>query len=241
MLTLFHTNDLHGRLTEAMALQIAEWKAEEGMGGLYFDSGDCIKAGNLAIPLRSERAWGLLERAGCDAGTLGNRESHPLESAFQAKLKGVRHPLLVANLRRRNGERVLPASIVLEREGIRVGVVGTMVAMVTERMAAAKASAFLWDPPIPAACAEARRLRPDVDCLVGLTHIGFRQDQELAAAGPEFDLILGGHSHTVLESPVRIGETFVCQGGAFGKVVGVYRWEGRGRLAGAELRALSTG
>lgn len=239
MLTILHTNDLHGKLTEAMADRLAALKVEAGEGGLYFDSGDCIRAGNLAIPLRPEKAWTLLARAGCDAGTLGNRESHPLESAFRAKLAGVQHPLVVANLHRRGGERPLPASIVLERAGMRVGVVGTMVAMVTSRMAAAKASAYLWDSPFPAAIEAARALRPEVDCLVALTHIGHRQDLELAQACPELDLILGGHSHTVVETPVRIGDTFVCQGGAFGKFVGVYRWEGRGRLASAELRPLS--
>ena len=45
-----------------------------------------------------------------------------------------------------------------------------------------------------------------MDCLIALTHIGFKTDQQLAAECPEIDIILGAHSHTVLEIPVRAGE-----------------------------------
>ena len=46
----------------------------------------------------------------------------------------------------------------------------------------------------------------DIDLTVLLTHIGFELDLELAALlRPEWgvDLILGGHSHTILEKPAR--------------------------------------
>jgi 2',3'-cyclic-nucleotide 2'-phosphodiesterase (5'-nucleotidase family) len=106
------------------------------------------------------------------------------------------------------------------------------VPMVTERMASRHASAYIWDPPIPVAATLAEALRPKVDCLIALTHIGHRQDLELASSCPLFDLILGGHSHTVLEEPVRVGDTFVCQGGSHGRFIGKYRWSGKGSLEG---------
>lgn len=199
----------------------------EREGALFLDSGDCIRAGNLAVPVREDPAWGLLARAGCSAGVLGNRETHPLASAFRAKLKGARHPLLCANLRAKKtgGAAPLPGSLVLGQAGLRVGVVGVMVPMVTERMASKAASHYLWDPPIPCASVLAKQLRPDVDVLIALTHIGHRKDLELAEACPEFDLVLGGHSHTVVDPPVRVGNTWVCQGGSHARFAGLYRWE----------------
>jgi len=232
MLTLLHTNDFHGALDERRVDFIRGLKSPDSV---YFDSGDCIKAGNLAIPLRPETAWELLDKAGCDASTLGNRETHVLESAFRAKLEGVRHPIVCANLKRKDGSLVFPAHVVLQRAGLRVGVIGVMVPMVTERMASRHASAFLWDQPIPAASAEAERLRKEVDCLIAITHIGHKQDLTLASSCPYFDLVLGGHSHTVLERPERIGDTFVCQGGSHGRFLGRYVWAGKGNLAEAEL------
>lgn len=227
MLTILHTNDFHGTLNEPKAGAIRALKDDSD--AVYFDSGDCIKAGNLAIPMKPEAAWGWLAKAGCDAGTIGNRESHVLESAFRAKLAGAEHPIVCANLRTKSGQLVFSESFRIERQGARIGIVGTMVPIVTARMASRHASAYLWDSPIPAAAAVAENLRKEVDLLIAITHIGHRQDLELAQACPLFDVILGGHSHTVVEEPVRVGDTFVCQGGSHGRFVGRYVWKGRGQ------------
>lgn len=231
MLTLLHTNDFHGTLDEARASFIKRLKLESE--ALFFDSGDCIKAGNLAIPLKPEPAWGLLHEAGCDASTLGNRETHVLEKGFLAKIAGAEHPILCANLRYKASALMpLLPSLVFEKAGLKVGIIGVMVPMVTERMASRHASAYIWSAPIPAAKQIAEFLRPQVDCLIALTHIGHRQDLELASSCPLFDVVLGGHSHTVLEQPERVGDTFVCQGGSHGRFIGKYRWSGRGSLEG---------
>jgi len=234
-LTILHTNDLHGKLDQTAAAKIRELKDESA---LYFDCGDCIKAGNLAVPFKQDPAWSFLEAAGCDAGTLGNRETQVLQKAFESKISGAAHPLLCANLRLKNGERPLPGYVVLEKAGYKVGVIGAMVPMVTERMVTRAASAFIWDPPIPAVCAAAKGLRAKVDCLIALTHIGFKHDSELAEACPELDMILGAHSHTKLDSPARFGNVWVFQSGAHGRFVGKYRWSKQKGLIEAELLPL---
>jgi len=191
---------------------------------LYFDSGDAVKSGNLGVPLKPEPVWPLLDRLRCTASLLGNRETHVLASAFKAKIAGARHPILCANLRAKDGSRPSPGTLRLEVKGFRVGVLGVMVPMVTERMASRGASAYLWDSPIPTACALAEELRPEVDLLICLTHIGHRLDLELAAKCPRLDVILGGHSHTVLDVPQWVGKVAVCQGGSHNRYAGVYEW-----------------
>ena len=222
-ISILHTNDFHGTLSPAMAAFIRDAKSATEQPCLYFDSGDCIKAGNLAVPLRPEEAWPLLSEAGCDASVMGNRESHIVEAALRAKLNGVAHPLLAANVRTRKGDRPLPGTLEIMAGDMKVGVVGVMVPMVKESMVTSAASAYLWDLPIPTAVNLGTELRPKVDLLIALTHIGFAQDRELATTGT-FDLILGGHSHTVLETPVHIGSTWICQGGSHGRFMGSYSW-----------------
>lgn len=109
-----------------------------------------------------------------------------------------------------------------------------MVPMVTERMLSRVVSDFIWSDPIETAKVLVAELRSQCDLLIALTHIGFKQDQILAETCPVIDVILGGHSHTVLETPVQVGSTFVCQGGSHGKWLGVYQWD-------SELRRLSGG
>ena len=215
---------MHGTLTPERAASLAA--VRHGFD-LYFDSGDAIKAGNLAIPLRPEAVWGHLADLDCIASVLGNRETHVVEAAFRAKLAGHRHPVLCGNLREKDGTRPLPRTLELEIGGLRIGVLSVMVPMVTERMKTQAASRYLWDPPIATAAELAEELRPRVDLLIALTHIGHRQDRELAAQVPAIDVILGGHSHTVLETPERVGDTWIAQGGSHCRFRGEYRWDGR--------------
>lgn len=58
-----------------------------------------------------------------------------------------------------------------------------------------------------------RHLAEDHDVLVALTHIGYRTDRELAEAMPELDVIIGGHSHTLLEEAELINGVLVAQAG----------------------------
>lgn len=239
MITILQTNDFHGTLTDEMATRIREMKDEED--ALYFDCGDCIKTGNLGIPLRREVAWERLSAAGCDAGVPGNRESHVMSNVFEAKLDGAKHLLLCANMTAKNGK--LPTSIrpnlILEKGGLRLGLFGVMVPMVTAKMATQAASAYLWTNPISAAREQVQILEPQCDRIIALTHIGIAQDRILAQQCPEISLIFGGHSHTVIEQPEPVGETLIFQAGSHGRYVGRYRFDKELALSNANLLKLS--
>lgn len=233
MIRILHTNDLHGSMTPTVFEQLRQIREE--VDG-YFDSGDAIKTGNLGIPTSEDPVWQYFARLECTASVLGNRETHPIETFFLQKLKGAQHPVLAGNLLKKGGESPLRASLIWEVGGKRIGVISTMVAMVTERMKTQFASAYLWDTPIPTAIRLAQELRPQVDHLFALTHIGHTQDLKLAEQCPEIDVIFGGHSHTVLMEPVQCGGTWIAQGGSHARYAGVYQYDGE-KLTGG-LRSL---
>ncbi len=226
-MTILHTNDFHGGLSPA---RLEALKALRARADLYLDGGDAVTYGNVAVPTAPDGVWPRLAELACDASVPGNREFHVLAPVFRSKLAGLAHPMVCANLFLKGGERLFPPSVVVERAGARIGIVGGMVAMVTARMAARHLSAYLMTPPVPAIAEEARRLRPEVDVLVALTHVGLRRDRELAGACPELDLILGAHSHDVLP-PEREGGVWIAQTGSHGRYAGLWTWDGR-TLAG---------
>ena len=228
-ISILHTNDFHGNLSSDLLSKLAAVRAE---CDLYFDSGDIIKAGNLAIPLKDDQSWPRLRELNCTASVPGNRETHINQAAIQAKLRGLSHPMLCANWFDRAGKLVFPASLETVINGIKIGVFGVMVPMVTKQMATAPLSAYLWSPPISAAEEIVEELRPRVDLLIALTHIGNRQDQLLAMACPTIDLILGGHSHTILESPQAVGTVVIAQGGSHGRYYGRYEWSPETGISG---------
>ncbi len=225
-LRVLFTNDLHGRLTESQAHQLAAMKAEEP-DTILLDAGDAVKVGNVGIPLFPEPVWRLMEIAGYDALTLGNREFHITEIGLRAKLKGAPMPVLCANMRSKgcSEPRLAPFVLLKTPSGISVGVIGVTVPMVTERMAARMISAFLFDPPIETVLRLAPSLRANCDVLIALTHIGLKADLELASRVPELDLIIGGHSHEVLHEPRFVDRCPVVQAGSHGKFVGDLRIE----------------
>lgn len=219
---ILHTNDFHGRLTDS---SLPFLLAEREKADFYFDSGDCITAGNLAIPTKRDPVWGQLAQAQITASSPGNRESHILENVVQKKFAGATHPILCGNWFKKNGELKFAESQIIDFAGLKIGVFGVMVPMVTERMASRHASQFIWTQPIKVAQEISQKLRSQVDVLICLSHIGFAQDQKLAATCPEIDLILGGHSHTVLEAPFMVGSTAICQTGSHARFVGQYTWD----------------
>jgi 2',3'-cyclic-nucleotide 2'-phosphodiesterase (5'-nucleotidase family) len=240
MIRILHTNDMHGTLENSFSgsnfHQLSELRKDTD---LYFDSGDCIKKGNLAIPTRIDPVWQMLSELHCTASVIGNRETHPIASVFEMKIKGIKHPVLCGNLKAKKGESPLPAQLVITHEKLKIGIVTTMVAMVTEKMKTQFASSFLWGSPIKTIVSQAKELRPEVDVLFALTHIGFNKDQKLAERCPEIDVIFGGHSHTVLPEPVKVNRTWIVQGGSHNRFAGVYDYDPAENLLTGGLKSLS--
>jgi 5'-nucleotidase len=216
-LALLHTSDAHNRWNEAFVSHLRALKAQHD--ALLLDSGDAIRAGNIAVPLRSEAAWAWMRAAGYDAMTIGNREFHLTTAGFLAKTQGAPCPLLCANLRPKHPDAPMPVQPVwrTEHRGVRVAVLGLTVPMVTARMKVAALSAYLFDPPLETARLWVQRLRLEADLLIALTHLGIQHDRLLAEACPELDVILGGHSHTPTETPEQVGGVWLSHAPPFCK------------------------
>ena len=223
-LHLLHTNDFHNHLSPAQAetIRLARAKNENV---LLLDSGDAISAGNVGVRPGGEPILTLMSETGYDAMALGNREFHVADALLRLKIGKANFPILSANIRWRDdhGETLptVPHFLKTLPNGLRVGVFGLTVPMVTTRMAARLVSAFVFDDPVSTARKQIALLRPNVDALIALTHIGLREDERLAAACPEMDLILGGHSHNVLEELKVVGGVPIAQAGWFGHWLGM--------------------
>lgn len=219
-ITIIHTNDMHNRFDESCRDTVSRLKRESD--ALVLDAGDAVWAGNVYYRPGGEPVLDLMSAAGYDAMTLGNREFHFTETGLKCKLRRSSYTVLCANIRP-SGSAGLPSrpSMVIERNGCRVGIVGVTVAMVKARMRTASVSAYVFDDPISTAVEQAGELRGQCDLLVALTHIGLRGDKEIAEKTDHFDLIIGGHSHHELAEPVHVGNTPIVQTGCYAHNYGV--------------------
>ena len=211
------------------------------------DAGDAGGSGNLTFHADGEPILDRMNALGYDAMTVGNRDFHLTRMGFRCKLARATFPILCANVYAtpmpsvdalleeefsgdRSGELPVHRYIVCEKNGWRIVVFGLTVPMITERMLSRKVSAYVFEAPVR--CAQRLvpllRDRYTPDLLIALTHIGFTRDQELAEAVPGIDLIVGGHSHTVLEHGKQVADTLIVQAGSRGSHIGMVEVERTG-------------
>jgi 5'-nucleotidase len=224
MLTVLHTNDLHNRLTDGGAETLARLKLDAGPSTLLLDAGDAIGAGNLTYRPGGEPILALMTAAGYDAMAVGNREFHVTEAGFDAKLRRAGFPVLCANLRhRRDATRLLCVpSLAVDRRGApRVAMFGLTTPMITESMKVRHFSAYVFDDPVHVAARVVPELRRACDLLICVSHLGLERDRELARAVRGLDLIVGGHSHSVLAAGERVADTLIVQAGSHARHYGM--------------------
>ncbi|MDR0668262.1 MAG: bifunctional metallophosphatase/5'-nucleotidase [Prevotellaceae bacterium] len=184
----------------------------------------------------------LMAQMGYDALTLGNHDfdfgpdglADALAAAHRA---GVRLPIVAANVRLREASLArLNAAFaqygvtdytVLERDGKRIGVFGLIGdEAISNAPAAAKVE---FEDRFTAAARMVRKLRRDeqVDLVICLSHSGtsadkqHSEDEQLAAAVPGLDVIVSGHTHTVLREPIAVRQTLIVSAGCYAGYLGV--------------------
>jgi len=206
VLHILHTNDLHNHLTARQAHFIGDLKRHFAPEVLLLDAGDAVGAGNLGARSR-EPVLALMNQAGYDAMAMGNRESHPTRTALVKKLLDAKFPVLAANLRAKRN--ALPPKVVQEYvdfafgeedEPVVVTVIGLSPVITAPDSFWARMTDFVFDDPLKTGPGLAKKLRPETDLLIALTHIGYEKDVQLAAS-PDIDLIIGGHSHRAVMPP----------------------------------------
>ncbi|MHB9129490.1 MAG: metallophosphoesterase [Armatimonadota bacterium] len=218
-LHILHTNDLHNKLTPAKASFIAGLKRHFSPDVLLLDAGDAVGAGNLATRGK-EPVLIMMAEAGYDAMAMGNRESHPTHPALLKKLKDARFPVLAANLRSKQDKR--PPRVISEfiefdfadeeneeGEEFLATVFGLAPQITPPESFWARMTDFVFDDPLKTGFGLAKKLRPESDLLIALTHIGYDNDVALCAS-PEIDLVIGGHSHQAVSPPERHGHAYLA-------------------------------
>ena len=129
--------------------------------------------------------------------------------------------------------------MIFERQGVKIGVIGVMVAMVTPNMRTQAASSYLWDDPAASVAKAIGELSEPCDILVVLSHLGQKNDELLAQSVPGIHLIVGGHTHSVLSKPAWVGSTAIVQAGSHGRFVGRVVLDNSGKVLSGELLPLS--
>jgi 5'-nucleotidase/UDP-sugar diphosphatase len=158
-----------------------------------------------------------------DAAVLGNHEFDYGLQQIRNTVAQARYPILAANLFDSSiGTTFCTPTLVKSFGAVRVGLIGLLpldLPILTLASTLAGTSMLDVDSLLNV---HIRRLREveKVNLVILLSHMGVGVDTVLAAHRRDIDIIVGGHSHTPLFTPIRKGRTVVVQAGSSGRYVG---------------------
>jgi len=232
-LIILHSNDMHGDF-------LAELNGAEGklIGGLsllsgyinkvrqeeenvlYFISGDMVQGSLIDSEYKGISTMAIMNYLAPDAVALGNHEFDYGLPHLLFLEKVANFPIVNANLYVKGfNKRLMRPYVILKKAGFEILVTG----IITEKvMDSIKGDSLIGSfVTLEEASAEIGKItnvykNDDIDLTVLLTHIGYDSDIELAGIlRPEWgvDLMIGGHSHTVLEKPGERNGILITQAG----------------------------
>lgn len=237
-LVILHTNDTHSQIdpyvskesrSGGVLARMEYLKSVRDTAGctLLLDAGDFSQGSPYFNVFKGVAEIELMNMMGYDVVTLGNHEFDFGCKELGKRLKKANFQVVCANyqFKDRNLQKIVKPYVIIEKCGYRVGVFGLTVNM-EGLVFPGTLEEVTYLSPIEKAREVVQILRNEQKCdvVICLSHLGFDtevvSDQMLAEQVPGIDLIVGGHTHTLLSEPVKVGGTLILQTGSKGRSVG---------------------
>ncbi len=248
-LVILHTNDTHsaidpndnneGGILRRKVLIDSVRSAQRNV--LLIDAGDAVQGTLYYTLFKGEVERKLMNALGYEIQILGNHEFDHGMQVLADEWRQLNAERLCTNydLRHTPLDSLFKQYTIKEYDGKKIGIIG--INLNPEGMIASHhTEGIVYLDAIKAANSLAWYLRnvEHVDAVIAVTHIGYEKsadntpsDCELAAASEGIDIIIGGHSHTLIDPdatdapsfriPNAVGDTvLIAQTGSRGKELG---------------------
>ncbi|MDH2998352.1 bifunctional metallophosphatase/5'-nucleotidase [Pasteurellaceae bacterium LFhippo2] len=242
------TSDVHGRMVpwsygadvedkSGSYAQIATYVNEvrkNNKNVLLVDIGDAIQDNQVEVFAKTPEHYKnnpvpkVLNAMGYDIFILGNHEFNFGMPALDAILKDINAKVLTANFYHKDGRRYVEPTTIIEREGVKLGIIGltTPMSAIFE-----KDTGHLNEMKFTSPIEEAKKQIADlkakgVDAVVVLAHMGIENENNIADTGVAdlvnavdgIDVIIAGHMHKNVSSET-IKDTVITEPHRYGTVV----------------------
>jgi 5'-nucleotidase / UDP-sugar diphosphatase len=185
---------------------------------LLLAAGDMIQGNNWANLFKGKSSIELMNAMGFNAMVVGNHEFDFGQQVLRERIKEAEFPVLGANVK---GLALIKPYVVKSVGGIKVAVIGVVTADTPTSTNPKNVGGLKFSPPEAAVAKYLQALKGKADIVVVLSHLGYPEDRALAEKVPGIDVIIGGHTHTKLETPVVVNHTIIGQAWEHAKALGV--------------------
>lgn len=254
-LTILHTNDIHSRIesinkydstcdaegeaegkcfggvARIKAMVDARRAALTGQNVILLDAGDPFQGSLFYTTYKGAAEAEFMQAIGYDVMAVGNHEFDDGPQGLRDFIDVVDFPVISGNLDL-SASNILQGHVgnhvVLEVGGEKIGIISVLATDTVET--SSPGPNVLFQDEIESLEADVAALESEgVSKIIALTHVGLPLDLKIAEAVPGIDVVVGGHSHTLLSNtddkaagsyPMMVGDVPVVQAYAYSKYLG---------------------
>ncbi|MEA4973330.1 MAG: 5'-nucleotidase C-terminal domain-containing protein [Candidatus Metalachnospira sp.] len=255
-LVVIHTNDMHGYFEKtdtaigiAGVASLKDYYKAQGADVLLVDAGDFSQGNTLVSYYRGKNAAEYIAASGYDAVSMGN---HEFDYTFDELLDNMKVltdagvKVVDANvINKATGKSYFDSNAIFEKGGMKIGVFGldTAETLTKSSPSNVKLVSFLdKEAMFKTAQAQVDELKAaGCNYIIALTHLGVdeestgRRSSDLASAVKGIDLIIDGHSHTVMDGGIKVGDSTIVSTGSYLANVGTVVIDETSHEAAAKL------
>ncbi|MGB5804532.1 MAG: metallophosphoesterase [Vibrio anguillarum] len=241
--TILGTSDIHGHFMpwdyaadklnmQGSLSQIAtkvKQIREQDKNVILVDAGDTIQ-GNFVETFKHEAVDPMMlgfNEMNYDVWVLGNHEFDFGLSVLNRSLTQFKGRALAGNIQRPDGNPFLPAATIIEKNGVKIGIIGMDTPM-TQVFAEGtnRLEGMSFTNPTLEVKKVIGQIKNDVDAIVLVAHMGLDNENDIkdtgvsdiANANPEIDAIVAGHMHTKIDK-ATVNGVIITEPDKYGRVL----------------------
>jgi 5'-nucleotidase / UDP-sugar diphosphatase len=214
-----HTNDMHSKIDNMARLAFLADSLRSRHPNVFLVSAGDNFTGNPVVDMVKETGYpmiDLMNHCGFNLSALGNHEFDMGQDMLNRRMKQANFKFISSNIDASRATVRQPKPYIILKAGkVKIPVLGIIqlgengmpdshpsrLTRLSFRNGMESTADYTW-------------LKKKYGMMIGLTHLGIEVDEPLALKYPQFDLIIGGHSHTTMIKPVMAGDVMIVQAGS---------------------------
>ncbi|OAB33108.1 5'-nucleotidase C-terminal domain-containing protein [Paenibacillus macquariensis] len=233
-ISILGTSDIHGRFMPwdyaldgpnpsgslTQLFTIIKKVRGENPNTILLDAGDMIQDNSAELFNDQPKSPMMvaMNEMNYDAWVMGNHEFNFGMDVFKKITSQYKGQMLAGNIYKDNGERFMPAYTIIEKAGIKIGVIGMDTPMTAEfEKGSNHLDGLVFKNPVDETKKAIKELEGKVDVMIGLMHMGLENEngvpgtgvKDIANANPELAAIFAGHMHKLVKGDTVNGVLIV--------------------------------
>ena len=226
-IVIFHINDVHSHIDNfAKIAKLVEDERKINPDVFLMNAGDNFSGNPIVdhyVP-KGEPILELMNRLKFDVQVIGNHDFDYGQTIFKSFIKRANFPIICANVKVYEGviSQPEPYVILKTKNGLKIAVLGLIQIDEDTQIPSTlpKNVEGLVFPNGIEVAKQFRYLKKRSNIFIVLSHLGYKDDEILAKEMQGIDIIVGGHSHTIIKNPIETNGVLITQAGAYGEYLG---------------------